>query len=132
MLSICFFFPLRQVSVVGVIRGFLPFVTNIQFSVDDMTGPPLNVKQWVNTEASGINLSRITNGNCNFVVKQSISNFSQDSALMTCASPGTYVKLTGNLRNFSVSNANKGFKDNYDHWLLNGNEKLKFLICYYI
>ncbi|XP_035849068.1 replication protein A 32 kDa subunit-like isoform X2 [Sander lucioperca] len=57
---------LNQVSVVGIIRGSAPFVTNIQYSVDDMTGPPLNVKQWVNTEA--------------------------------CASPGTYVKVTGTLR----------------------------------
>ncbi|XP_039976972.1 replication protein A 32 kDa subunit-like isoform X2 [Xiphias gladius] len=65
---------LNQVSAVGVIRGFFPFVTNIQYSVDDMTGPPLNVKQWVNTE---------------------------DCALMTFASPGTYVKVTGNLRSFS-------------------------------
>lgn len=44
-----------QVSIVGIIRGFAPFVTNIRYSVDDMTGPPLNVKQWVNTEASSIN-----------------------------------------------------------------------------
>lgn len=48
-------FLLLQVSVVGVVRGFAPFVTNIQYSVDDMTGPPLNVKQWVNTEVGSIN-----------------------------------------------------------------------------
>lgn len=65
---------LNQVSVVGIIRGWAPFVTNIQYSVDDMTGPPLNVKQWVNTE---------------------------DCAPMTFASPGTYVKVTGSLRSFS-------------------------------
>ena len=47
------FVPL-QVSVVGIIRGFAPFVTYIQYSVDDMTGPALNVKQWV-SEASIIN-----------------------------------------------------------------------------
>ncbi|XP_034748636.1 replication protein A 32 kDa subunit-A-like [Etheostoma cragini] len=62
---------LNQVSVVGVIRGSAAFVTNIQYSVDDMTGPPLNVKQWVNTEAG---------------------------AVVRCASPGTYVKVTGSLR----------------------------------
>ncbi|XP_039976976.1 replication protein A 32 kDa subunit-like isoform X6 [Xiphias gladius] len=62
---------LNQVSAVGVIRGFFPFVTNIQYSVDDMTGPPLN-----------------------------------DCALMTFASPGTYVKVTGNLRSFSVLDVN--------------------------
>ncbi|MEQ2251382.1 hypothetical protein ILYODFUR_010349, partial [Ilyodon furcidens] len=46
---------LKQVSVVGIIRGFAPFMTNVQYSVDDMTGPPLNVKRWVNVEASAIN-----------------------------------------------------------------------------
>ncbi|XP_056277293.1 replication protein A 32 kDa subunit-like [Pseudoliparis swirei] len=65
---------LNQVSVVGVIGGVAPFVTNIQFSVDDMTGPPLNVKQWVNAE---------------------------DGAPMTSASPGTYVKVIGSLRSFN-------------------------------
>ncbi|GLD62605.1 replication protein A 32 kDa subunit-like protein [Lates japonicus] len=70
---------LNQVSVVGIIRGYSPFVTNIQYSVDDMTGPPLNVKQWVNAE---------------------------DCALMTFASPGTYVKVTGTLRSFSVFDVN--------------------------
>ncbi|KAM9340300.1 replication protein A 32 kDa subunit-like [Symphorus nematophorus] len=65
---------LNQVSVLGIVRGFAPFVTNIQYSVDDMTGPPLNVKQWVNTE---------------------------DCALMSFISPGSYVKVTGSLRSFS-------------------------------
>ncbi|XP_068432153.1 replication protein A 32 kDa subunit-A-like [Clinocottus analis] len=68
---------LNQVSIVGVIRGSTPFVTNIQFSVDDMTGPPLNVTQWVNAEASSIN------GDC------------------APASPGTYVKVIGSLRSFN-------------------------------
>lgn len=39
-----------QVSVVGIIRAYAPFVTNIQYSVDDMTGPCLSVRQWVNPE----------------------------------------------------------------------------------
>ncbi|XP_068603701.1 replication protein A 32 kDa subunit-like [Brachionichthys hirsutus] len=65
---------LNQVSVVGVVRGFAPFVTNIQYSVDDMTGPPLNVKQWVDAEASSTN---------------------------KLSSPGSYVKVIGSLRNFS-------------------------------
>nr|XP_019946116.1 PREDICTED: replication protein A 32 kDa subunit-like [Paralichthys olivaceus] len=63
---------LNQVSVVGIIRGFSPFPANIQYSVDDMTGPLLNVKQWLNKE---------------------------DSGTVTAASPGTYVKVTGSLRN---------------------------------
>nr|XP_046273605.1 replication protein A 32 kDa subunit-like isoform X2 [Scatophagus argus] len=68
-----FDWELNQVSVVGIVRGYAPFVTNVQYSVDDMTGPPLNVKQWVNTQ------------NCT----------------QTFASPGTYVKVTGSLHNFS-------------------------------
>lgn len=44
---------LLQVSVVGVVRECSPLATSVRYSVDDMTGPPLNVKQWVNTEASG-------------------------------------------------------------------------------
>ncbi|KAK2830039.1 hypothetical protein Q5P01_017970 [Channa striata] len=63
----------NQVSVLGVIRGFSPCRTNIQYCVDDMTGPPLNVKQWIDRE----------------------------ECARTFASPGTYVKVTGSLRNFS-------------------------------
>lgn len=101
----------------GIIRGFAPFVTNIQYSVDDMTGPPLNVKQWVNAEASSINrlcsqlLLKMSTANCAVVVNNQFQT-SQDCALMTSASPGTYVKVTGSLHNFSVSNTNKGFTDN--------------------
>ncbi|XP_022073517.1 replication protein A 32 kDa subunit-like [Acanthochromis polyacanthus] len=65
---------LSQVSVVGIVRGFAPFVTNIQYSVDDMTGPPLKVMQWVNTE---------------------------DCALMTSIPTGVYVKVVGSLVYFS-------------------------------
>ncbi|KAM6899661.1 replication protein A 32 kDa subunit-B-like [Xenentodon cancila] len=65
---------LKQVSIVGIIRGFAPLVTNIQYSVDDMTGPPLNVTLWVNME---------------------------ESAMRSPASPGTYVKVIGSLRDVS-------------------------------
>ncbi|XP_020493696.2 replication protein A 32 kDa subunit [Labrus bergylta] len=64
---------LNQLSVVGIIRGYVPFVTNVQYSLDDMTGPPLSVKQWVNSE---------------------------DGASITFVPPGTYVKVIGSLRNF--------------------------------
>uniref|UniRef100_A0A3B4Y6E7 Replication protein A C-terminal domain-containing protein n=1 Tax=Seriola lalandi dorsalis TaxID=1841481 RepID=A0A3B4Y6E7_SERLL len=63
-----------QVSVVGVVRALSHFATNVQYAVDDMTGPRLNVKQWVNEE---------------------------DDAVMPFASPGTYVKVIGNLHSFS-------------------------------
>ncbi|XP_040928805.1 replication protein A 32 kDa subunit-A-like isoform X2 [Betta splendens] len=63
----------NQVSIVGVIRGFAPVKTSIHYTVDDMTAPPLIVKQWVNDEAHE----------------------------RECASPGTYVKVIGSLRKSS-------------------------------
>ncbi|KAM6974999.1 replication protein A 32 kDa subunit-like [Tautogolabrus adspersus] len=63
---------LNQLSVLGIIRRYSPFVTNVHYSLDDMTGPPLNVEQWVNSE---------------------------DGAMMTFVPPGTYVKVIGSLRN---------------------------------
>lgn len=65
-----------QVSVVGIIRGSAPFVTNIQYRVDDMTAAPLTVKQWINTEASSITgpfqncISWIVLNNCPLFVLQ--------------------------------------------------------------
>lgn len=32
-------------------------MTNIQYKVDDMTGAPMDVKQWVDTEVSGDSFS---------------------------------------------------------------------------
>lgn len=43
-----------QVTVVGVVRGVTPFVTHILYSVDDMTGPPLKVRLWMNSEVGGV------------------------------------------------------------------------------
>ncbi|KAI9548611.1 hypothetical protein NQZ68_007478 [Dissostichus eleginoides] len=61
----------NQVSVVGIVRELLPFVKYVQYALDDMTGPPLTVRQWVNSE---------------------------DCTLLVFASPGTYVKVIGSLR----------------------------------
>ncbi|KAK1889030.1 Replication protein A 32 kDa subunit [Dissostichus eleginoides] len=36
----------NQVSVVGIVRELLPFVKYVQYALDDMTGPPLTVRQW--------------------------------------------------------------------------------------
>lgn len=36
----------------GVIRSTDKSMTNIQYKVDDMTGAPMDVKQWVDTEVS--------------------------------------------------------------------------------
>uniref|UniRef100_A0A674MHE0 Replication protein A 32 kDa subunit-like n=1 Tax=Takifugu rubripes TaxID=31033 RepID=A0A674MHE0_TAKRU len=43
-----------KVSVVGVVRRSAHYDTNVQYCVDDMTGPPLLVKQWVGEEATPI------------------------------------------------------------------------------
>lgn len=63
-----------QVTIVGVIRSTDKSMTNIQYKVDDMTGAPMDVKQWVDTEDPGV-----------------------DSTVIP---PGTYVKVSGNLRSF--------------------------------
>lgn len=38
-------------------------MTNIQYKVDDMTGAPMDVKQWVDTEVS----------ECDFTIAQTMS-----------------------------------------------------------
>lgn len=54
--NLCVLPPL-QVTVVGVIRGVSPFATYILYSVDDMTGPPLKVKLWMNSEVGSTDSS---------------------------------------------------------------------------
>ncbi|KAF7647309.1 hypothetical protein LDENG_00174430 [Lucifuga dentata] len=63
-----------QVTIVGVIRSTDKSMTNIQYKVDDMTCAPMDVKQWVDTEDPSV-----------------------DSTVLP---PGTYVKVSGNLRSF--------------------------------
>ncbi|KAE8289058.1 Replication protein A 32 kDa subunit [Larimichthys crocea] len=63
-----------QVTIVGIIRSTDKSMTNIQYKVDDMTGAPMDIKQWVDTEDP-----------------------SMDSTVLP---PGTYVKVSGNLRSF--------------------------------
>ncbi|KAF5909144.1 Nuclear inhibitor of protein phosphatase 1, partial [Clarias magur] len=63
---------LQQVTVVGLIRSTKKTPTHLVFSLDDMTGPPLEVKQWLNLEEVNVNHSAIP--------------------------PETYVKVTGGLR----------------------------------
>ncbi|KAM9434930.1 replication protein A 32 kDa subunit-like isoform 2-T2 [Clarias gariepinus] len=63
---------LQQVTVVGLIRSSKTTPTHLLYSLDDMTGPPLEVKQWLNLEEVNMNHSVIP--------------------------PGTYVKVTGSLR----------------------------------
>ncbi|XP_041842907.1 replication protein A 32 kDa subunit [Melanotaenia boesemani] len=63
-----------QVTIVGIIRSTDKSMTNIQYKVDDMTGAPMDVKQWVDTEDPSV-----------------------DSTVLP---PGTYVKVSGNMRSF--------------------------------
>ncbi|XP_068614699.1 replication protein A 32 kDa subunit [Brachionichthys hirsutus] len=63
-----------QVTIVGVIRSRDKSMTNIQYKVDDMTAAPMDVKQWLDTEDP-----------------------SMDSSILP---PGTYVKVSGNMRSF--------------------------------
>lgn len=52
-MCICeYFFFFCQITLVGVIRSTDKSMTNIQYKVDDMTGAPMDVKQWVDTEVS--------------------------------------------------------------------------------
>uniref|UniRef100_A0A8C5EA88 Replication protein A C-terminal domain-containing protein n=1 Tax=Gouania willdenowi TaxID=441366 RepID=A0A8C5EA88_GOUWI len=67
--TMCFF--LSQVSVVGAVRGFSSFFTSVLYSVDDMTAPPLPVKQWLSSE---------------------------DMKQMSVTPTGAYVKVVGSLR----------------------------------
>lgn len=64
----------NQITLVGMIRTVDKSMTNIQYKVDDMTGAPMDVKQWVDTEDPNV-----------------------DSTVIP---PGTYVKVSGNLRSF--------------------------------
>ncbi|CAL9691189.1 unnamed protein product [Knipowitschia caucasica] len=63
---------LHQVSVVGIVRSSCPCATYNQFCVDDMTGPPLTVRQWTNTDS--------------------------ESSDPLEPEPGVYVKVHGSLR----------------------------------
>ncbi|XP_026798159.3 replication protein A 32 kDa subunit-A isoform X1 [Pangasianodon hypophthalmus] len=65
---------LNQVTVVGLIRRAKPTMTHLVYSLDDMTGPALDVKQWLNLEDVNMNHCVIP--------------------------PGTYVKVVGSLRSF--------------------------------
>ncbi|XP_062395281.1 replication protein A 32 kDa subunit [Sardina pilchardus] len=73
-----------QVTIVGVIRSMDKSMTNIQYIVDDMTAAPMDVKQWVDTEDPSV-----------------------DSTVIP---PGTYVKVSGNLRSFQNNRSLVAFR----------------------
>ncbi|KAK2864587.1 hypothetical protein Q7C36_003741 [Tachysurus vachellii] len=65
---------LNQVTVVGLIRRTKATLTHLVYSVDDMTGPPMDIKLWLNLE---------------------------DVSMNHCVIPsGTYIKAVGSLRSF--------------------------------
>ncbi|XP_062846004.1 replication protein A 32 kDa subunit-like isoform X2 [Trichomycterus rosablanca] len=53
---------INQVSVVGLNRKAEWTETNVVYSVDDMTGPPLDVKLWLNIENDDLNNCTIPSG----------------------------------------------------------------------
>lgn len=73
-----------QVTIVGIIRSMDKSMTNIQYIVDDMTAAPMDVKQWVDTEDPSV-----------------------DSTVIP---PGTYVKVSGNLRSFQNNRSLVAFR----------------------
>ncbi|XP_077431572.1 replication protein A 32 kDa subunit [Vanacampus margaritifer] len=73
-----------QVTLVGIIRSTDKSMTNIQYKVDDMTCAPMDVKQWVDTEDPGV-----------------------DGSVLP---PGTYVKVSGNLRSFQNNRSVVAFR----------------------
>ncbi|TSK28178.1 Replication protein A 32 kDa subunit [Bagarius yarrelli] len=58
---------LNQVTLVGLIREAKLTETHLIYSLDDMTGPPLDVKQWLNLEHHrsmvAFNIRRLTDFN---------------------------------------------------------------------
>lgn len=75
---------ISQVTIVGVIRSVDKSMTNIQYIVDDMTAAPMDVKQWVDAEEPGMD--------------------------GTVIPPGTYVKVSGNLRSFQNNRSLVAFR----------------------
>ncbi|XP_024123361.1 replication protein A 32 kDa subunit isoform X2 [Oryzias melastigma] len=65
---------INQVTIVGIIRSTDKSTTFIQYMVDDMTCAPMDVKHWLDTEDPSVNSNALP--------------------------PGTYVKVSGNLRIF--------------------------------
>uniref|UniRef100_A0A4W4FWU2 Replication protein A C-terminal domain-containing protein n=1 Tax=Electrophorus electricus TaxID=8005 RepID=A0A4W4FWU2_ELEEL len=64
---------INEVTVVGIIRRTMPTVTHVVYCLDDMTGPPMDVQQWMDLE---------------------------DDNLNEIIPPGTYIRVVGSLRSF--------------------------------
>ncbi|XP_067867708.1 replication protein A 32 kDa subunit isoform X1 [Heterodontus francisci] len=75
---------LSQVTLVGMIKDAEKAPTNILYKLDDMTAPPMDVRQWVDTDEAGSE---------NIVVP-----------------PGSYVKVAGHLRSFQNKKSLVAFK----------------------
>ncbi|KAK1785465.1 hypothetical protein P4O66_018831 [Electrophorus voltai] len=70
---------INEVTVVGIIRRTMPTVTHVVYCLDDMTGPPMDVQQWMDLE---------------------VQMLKQDDNLNEIIPPGTYIRVVGSLRSF--------------------------------
>uniref|UniRef100_A0A2K5C4K5 Replication protein A 32 kDa subunit n=1 Tax=Aotus nancymaae TaxID=37293 RepID=A0A2K5C4K5_AOTNA len=75
---------ISQATIVGIIRHTEKAPTNIVYKIDDMTAPPMDVRQWVDTDDA--------------------------SSENTVVPPETYVKVAGHLRSFQNKKSLVAFK----------------------
>ncbi|XP_070556465.1 replication protein A 32 kDa subunit-like [Ptychodera flava] len=76
----------NMVTVVGLVREVQEAPTNILYKVDDMTGPPIDVRQWIDTDDAG------------------------DSEKSRPIPENTYVRVIGQLRTFGGKRNISAFK----------------------
>ncbi|PAA68633.1 hypothetical protein BOX15_Mlig022256g1, partial [Macrostomum lignano] len=84
--------PLGQVTIVGVVRQLTRSAARIDYQVDDYTGAPIDVKQFVDNESED----------------DPSANLGDDS--IAVLEEGDYVRVYGQLRNMQGSRAVSAFK----------------------
>ncbi|XP_077991494.1 replication protein A 32 kDa subunit-like [Glandiceps talaboti] len=77
----------NMVTIVGLVRGVQEAPTNILYKVDDMTGPPIDVRQWIDTDENDA-----------------------DSDRLRPIPENTYVRVIGQLRTFGGKRNISAFK----------------------
>jgi hypothetical protein len=55
----CIFYETLQVVLVGLVRTANETTTRLDYTIDDMTGPPLEVRQFVDNDVSTLQLSAV-------------------------------------------------------------------------
>ncbi|XP_060720857.1 replication protein A 32 kDa subunit-like isoform X1 [Tachysurus vachellii] len=94
---------LNQVTVVGLIRRTKATLTHLVYSVDDMTGPPMDIKLWLNLEVilTAWSLAGKLNAFILLEARTWGDGSRQDVSMNHCVIPsGTYIKAVGSLRSF--------------------------------